>query len=55
MNGLGNFQCPTNTTCGNNDQYPGLDMSLDRIDSRANIFYGIINYDNLGTALLSVV
>jgi hypothetical protein len=51
--GLG-FQCPGNTTCGNNEAYEYLDDDEDDLALRPYIGYGITNFNNLGSALLSV-
>jgi hypothetical protein len=41
-------------TCGNHDQFPNLDWASERIEFRWYISYGILNFDNIGTSLLSV-
>jgi hypothetical protein len=40
--------------CGNNDEFPYLDINNDNIQNRPYINYGITNFDNLGTSLLTV-
>jgi Ion transport protein len=40
--------------CGNNDEHQEIDLSSDGIAYRTYINYGITNFDNLGTSLLSV-
>lgn len=54
QSGLGMFQCPGDMYCGNNAEHPEIDLATDLIDERAYISYGITNFNNLGTSLLTV-
>jgi len=40
--------------CGNHMDYPDYDFQTDLIDRRYYINYGITNFDNIGTSILSV-
>ena len=51
---LGNYYCPSPEYCGNNDEYPQINIAQDNIINLNYINYGITNFDNLGTSLLSV-
>lgn len=54
INGLGNYQCPSGEYCGNPEQFPWYDASAEFMDSRQEINFGITNFDNIGTSLLTV-
>lgn len=51
---MGNFICPDNYYCGNNDEHPNISLATDNITNRAYIMYGVTNFDNVFTSLLSV-
>jgi Ion transport protein len=52
--GVGTFQCPDGYYCGNVEMYPELNLVDDKINDRVYINFGVTNYDNLGTSLLTV-
>lgn len=54
INGLGNFQCPVDETCGNIETYPSLSLESERYDERLYLGYAVTTFDNLGTSLLTV-
>ena len=41
-------------TCGNPIDFPNYDISNEYMDNRPEINFGITNFDNIGTSLLSV-
>lgn len=54
QSGLGNYICPSGMYCGNNDEHLDINIATDNLTQRAYINYGITNFDNIGTSLLSV-
>jgi hypothetical protein len=40
--------------CGNNDEYPEIDLATDDIESRIYLGFGAMTFDNLWKSLLSV-
>lgn len=50
--GLGVYECPGNYTCGNPQNL--MNLNNENISDDATINYGITNFDNLGSSLLSV-
>ena len=53
MNGLGLYKCTLGTYCGN-PYHVGLDASFDNVIDEAFINYGVLTFDNIGQALLTV-
>ena len=54
MTGVGNFECPPDLYCGNVDMYPELHLEDEKIYDRLYLNFGVTNFDNLGTSLLTV-
>lgn len=54
ISGQGGFKCPAYETCGNIETYLDIPLSSDHLESRDYLSYGIINFDNLGSSLLTV-
>ncbi len=52
LSGLGTFQCPTGSYCGNPDMLTSLEN--EEIGANSEISYGIIHFDNLAVSLLTV-
>jgi large-conductance mechanosensitive channel len=51
----GYYQCPGDTVCGNPDEYEGMiDLSTEKLGQKSYIQYGIVNFDHVGTSLLTV-
>ena len=54
MTGAGNFECPPDLYCGNVDMYPELNLEDEKIYDRLYMNFGVTNFNNLGTSLLTV-
>jgi len=52
--GNGNFICPNGMHCGNHEEHQGIPFANENIALRDYINFGITNFDNLFTSLLSV-
>lgn len=51
--GSGNFECPQSEYCGNPEEFD-LSDDLENLTSKAYIYYGIHNFDNIFESLLVV-
>lgn len=49
----GKDSCPAGTYCGSPDQY-NIDISYDNVSTTEFLNYDIVNFDNIGTSLLTV-
>ena len=52
-NGMGNFICPGNYTCGSPTDY-GIALEHDGLYSNELAYFGIYSFDNVGKALLTI-
>lgn len=53
MGDYGYFECPAGNTCGNPEDH-GLPRSVDDVGSNDNINFGITNFDNIFSAMLTI-
>ena len=53
LDGQGNFECPSPYTCGSPDMFD-LTLESEGVTNQGLISYGIITFDNIGVALITI-
>ncbi|PCI31094.1 hypothetical protein COB52_00360 [Candidatus Kaiserbacteria bacterium] len=53
--GSGMFTCPAGRYCGHPSQYPDiLNLETEGVINQAEIFYGIVTFDNIGIGMITI-
>jgi hypothetical protein len=51
--GSGIFVCPADRFCGNPLEY-GITLEEEKVFNQAEIFYGIVTFDNIGIGMITI-
>lgn len=52
--GVGIFTCPEGTYCGQVIDYPSIPFSSENVINQAEIAYGYMTFDHLGSAMITI-
>lgn len=54
INQRGGYVCPQEFYCGNIEDYPEIPLENEKIYNKVYLNYGVTNYDNLASSMLTV-